>query len=106
MHRSPYRKRPARRSPVKLNHGTDAGSYEPYTSYRLGDTVALNVPGSYANAPSQVVGLTIAKTPNADYSVEANLGSIALPIEAATGADARGDFRHDLERLGWGSRAT
>lgn len=66
---------------VNLNHGTDAGSFEPYRDYRPGDTVAINVPGQYANAPGQVVGLTIAQTPNADYTVSANLGSIALPIE-------------------------
>lgn len=66
---------------VKLNHGSDPGSYEPYRDYHLGDTVAINVPGSYANTPAQVVGLTIVETPNADYTVDANLGSIALPIE-------------------------
>ena len=64
-----------------LAHGTDAGSFEPYRDYHLGDTVAINVPGVYANAPGQVVGLTLTQTPNADYTVEANLGSIALPIE-------------------------
>jgi len=65
---------------IKVNHGT-GGLYEPYVDYHLGDTVAINVPGSYSNAPSQVVGITVVETPNADYETSVNLGSIALPIE-------------------------
>jgi hypothetical protein len=67
---------------VSLNHGlTSAGLYEPYQDYRLGDTVALDVPGTYAAAPFQVVGLTIAQTDGANYAIDANLGSIALPLD-------------------------
>ena len=65
---------------VKLNHGT-GGLYEPYRDYNLGDTVAINVPGQYANVQSQVVGLTIAQTPSNDYTVDVKLGSISLPLD-------------------------
>jgi hypothetical protein len=66
---------------VKLNHGSDPGSFEPYQDYHLGDTAALSAAGIAANTPAQVVGLTIVETPNANYTVDVNLGSIALPIE-------------------------
>lgn len=65
---------------VALTHG-GGGLYEPYVDYHLGDTVAIDVPGSYAAAPFKVVGLTIAQTAGANYIVEANLGSIALALD-------------------------
>jgi hypothetical protein len=65
---------------VSLTHGT-GGLYEPYSDYNLGDTIALDIPGSYSLAPYQIVGLTVAQTVGANYTVEANLGAIALPIE-------------------------
>ena len=63
-----------------LTHG-NGGLYEPYRDYRLGDTVALDIPGAYSMTALQVVGLTVAQTPGANYIVNANLGGIALPYD-------------------------
>jgi hypothetical protein len=65
---------------VSVNHGS-SGLYEPYQDYHVGDTIALDVPGSYAMAPWQIVGLTVAQTSAAGYDIDANLGSIALPLD-------------------------
>ena len=64
-----------------LIHGVAPGQYEPYRDYRLGDTVAMDVPGLYSMTPIQVVGLTVAGTPGAGYNVDATLGAIALPYD-------------------------
>jgi len=70
---------------VPLTHGLSSqGLYEPYTDYNPGDTIALDVPGAYTAAPFQIVGLTVAQTPGANYTVEANLGSLALPLDLRT----------------------
>jgi hypothetical protein len=65
---------------ISLNHGS-SGLYEPYQDYHLGDTIALDVPGAYAMAPWQVVGLTVSQNEQAGYDIDANLGSIALPLD-------------------------
>ena len=66
---------------IPLNHGSN-GLFEPYVDYRVGDTVGWDDGTSSSATPWQVVGLTIAQTSN-DYTVSANLGSIALPLDLA-----------------------
>ena len=67
---------------VSVNHGlASQGRYEPYQDYHLGDTISLDSPGSYGMAPWDIVGLTITQTDNANYNIDANLGSITLPLD-------------------------
>jgi hypothetical protein len=65
---------------VNLIHDTLPGGYEPYVSCRPGDTIALNVPGQYNKTPAQIVAFTITQIDGANYTWQANLGSLALPI--------------------------
>jgi hypothetical protein len=65
---------------VNLIHDTNPGGFEPYVSCRPGDTIALNVPGQYNKTPAQIVAFTITQIDGANYTWQANLGSLALPI--------------------------
>jgi len=67
---------------LNLSHGdTSVGLYEPYRDYREGDTIALNVPGSYAMTPLQVFGITVSQTEGANYDVGADLQSLSMPMD-------------------------
>ena len=65
---------------VNLIHDQNPGGFQPYVSCMPGDTIALNVPGQYSNTPARIVAYTIAQIDGANYTWQASLGSIALPI--------------------------
>ena len=66
---------------VRLTHGIEAGQYEPYDDYQPGDTIALDVPGTYSLAPELIAALTIKQTPAGGFDIDAALGSVSLPLD-------------------------
>ena len=75
---------------VPLTHGATAdGFYEPYRDYKPGDTIALDVPGSYTASPFGIAALTIKQTPANDYEPSVNLGSVVISGPEALGLAVR-----------------
>jgi hypothetical protein len=75
---------------VPLTHGNSAdGLYEPYASYRPGDTIALDVPGSYSMSPFAIAALTCKQTATNDYEPSVNLGAVVISGPEALGLAVR-----------------
>jgi hypothetical protein len=75
---------------VPLTHGNSAdGFYEPYASYKPGDTIALDVPGSYSMSPFAIAALTCKQTDANDYEPSVNLGAVVISGPEALGLAVR-----------------
>jgi hypothetical protein len=75
---------------VPLTHGNAAdGFYEPYASYKPGDTIALDVPGSYSMSPFAIAALTCKQTAANDYEPSVNLGAVVISGPEALGLAVR-----------------
>jgi hypothetical protein len=75
---------------VPLTHGNSAdGLYEPYASYKPGDTIALDVPGSYSMSPFAIAALTCKQTAANDYEPSVNLGAVVISGPEALGLAVR-----------------
>jgi hypothetical protein len=75
---------------VPLTHGNSAdGFYEPYASYKPGDTIALDVPGSYSMSPFAIAALTCKQTAANDYEPSVNLGAVVISGPEALGLAVR-----------------
>lgn len=67
---------------VPLLHGaTVDGQYEPYRDYNPGDTIALDVPGSYTASPFQIAGLMVQQDDANEYAPSVSLGAVVISGE-------------------------
>lgn len=61
---------------VPVQHGShDDGLWEPYADFVPGDTVGLDVPGTWDRSPQKVVAVVVQQNEAAGYAVQLDLGS-------------------------------
>ena len=75
--------------PIFTPGDATSGLYEPYRDYKPGDTIALDVPGSYSMSPFAIAALTVIQTASNDYIPTVNLGAVVISGPEALGLAVR-----------------